>query len=1175
MDTGQCVTSCPVDKRDQFGGCWTIPPKDQGCPRGDGSCTANPINSGSGNKYQVETVYQPGSTPSLTLYYNSFTAGSDSDFWNGMFGRNWTGRYFVRVKKHRQNTISVKRPEGQEFEFRPPGSGNVYVTDADTAERLERLVDGASATIGWRYTASKDDEVELYDKDGRLLSVTARSGLVTKLTYSDGQNGFLYPAGSSDPNTAGPEGFRSPDCQVAHPIAPVAKKLAKGHMLCVTDPFGRQVHFQYLLSGQNQYDTFNRARRMLDQSGQAYVFEYDGPSGPSSANNLTKITLPDSSTRTYHYNEAALINGGSACAGLPNGLPNALTGITDENGVRYATWTYDCSVRATSSKHGVNVDLHALTYSAGSTAVLDPLGTSRTVALQTVLGVVKSTGVTQPAVGGGNVSTAISYDANGNVSSRTDWNGNRTNYTHDLTRNLETQRVEGLTSGGGTTPQTRTINTEWHATFRLPKRVAEPLRITTYAYNGDPGASCGFKSDGTTLVPGVLCTKTIQATTDANGSQGFSATPTGSPRIWTYEEYNPNGLVVKVNGPRTDVTDRTTYAYYADNDADFGKRGNIQTITNAAGHITSITAYNAHGQPLTISDPNGLVTTLTYDLRQRLKTRSVGGELTTYDYDSAGQLIKVTLPDSSFLRYCYDAAHRLTGISDGTATNCSDGNRIAYTLDAIGNRTLEEVRDPANQLAQTRSRVYNTLNRLFQEIGAIAGEVTEYGYDNQGNVKKVTDPLTHITENQYDELNRLNRVTDPGTGVTLYGYNGLDALTSVTDPRYLVTNYSVDGLGNLNQQVSPDTGTTTFNIYDAAGNLTRQTDAKGQQTNYVYDALNRVTLITFHDLSTQTYLYDQGTNGLGRLTTIEERNPASQVIALKQYGYDQKGRVTSDTRTVNGIAYATGYTYDTSGRLSGMTYPSGRTVTYSFDSLGRVNLITTTKDAQTLTMVQNVLYHPFGGVKGFTLGNGQVYSRSIDTDGRIASYTLGASTYNIGFDLASRITGIAEVGNPPNTNTYGYDAMDRLTSAILPSSTLGYSYDSVGNRQTKTVGAATDTYTYVTIPSPSNRIASITPASGPVRNFSFDPNGSTTNDGLNTYVYDTKGRLSQATGSLGATDYQINALGQRIRKTNSSTDTVYQYDTRGRLIAENTSAGVLKREYLYLGDIPVGVVIAP
>ena len=67
------------------------------------------------------------------------------------------------------------------------------------------------------------------------------------------------------------------------------------------------------------------------------------------------------------------------------------------------------------------------------------------------------------------------------------------------------------------------------------------------------------------------------------------------------------------------------------------------------GHVTSITAYNAHGQPLTIVDPNGLTTTLTYDARQRLTSRTVGSETTTYDYDDAGQLTKVTLPDGSFL----------------------------------------------------------------------------------------------------------------------------------------------------------------------------------------------------------------------------------------------------------------------------------------------------------------------------------------------------------------------------------------------------------------------------------------------------------------------------------------------------------------------------------------------
>jgi YD repeat-containing protein len=126
----------------------------------------------------------------------------------------------------------------------------------------------------------------------------------------------------------------------------------------------------------------------------------------------------------------------------------------------------------------------------------------------------------------------------------------------------------------------------------------------------------------------------------------------------------------------------------------------------------------------------------------------------------------------------------------------------------------------------------------------------------------------------------------------------------------------------------------------------------------------------------------------------------------------------------------------------------------------------------------------------------------------------------------------------------------------------------VGNRLTKTTGAGTDTYTYSTT---SNRIATLTPASGPLKNFVFDPNGSTTDDAVNTYVYDTRGRMVQATSSIGATTYQVNALGQRIRKTNSLGDSVFHYDTGGRLIAESDPGGALKRELIYLGDIPVGV----
>src|SRR5207237_9199741 len=208
--------------------------------------------------------------------------------------------------------------------------------------------------------------------------------------------------------------------------------------------------------------------------------------------------------------------------------------------------------------------------------------------------VVKLAGITGPACPTCGPA-AQTLDANGNVASRTDWNGNRTNYTYDLARDLETQRVEGLTSSGATTPQTRTITTAWDANFRLPTQIAEPLRITTNTYDSD-GTQCGAR--------GALCSRAIQATSDANGSLGFSAPPVGSPRTWTYT-YNSNGSVLTVNGPRTDVSDVTTYTYYLNDDADLGKRGNIATITNALGHLTSITAYNAHGQPLTIVDPNG------------------------------------------------------------------------------------------------------------------------------------------------------------------------------------------------------------------------------------------------------------------------------------------------------------------------------------------------------------------------------------------------------------------------------------------------------------------------------------------------------------------------------------------------------------------------------------------
>jgi YD repeat-containing protein len=1065
----------------------------------------NPCNPANGNKLEQQVVYSGLNGFGLVLTFNSFDPAVTR------FGRHWRDSFERRVQVDGADVVTY-RADGKALRFTPSGSN--WVTDADTADRLIELKDAGGTRIGWQFQAASGDELETYDAAGKPVTLQSRSGLSQTLTYSDG--------------TGGPNGGFVLDANGN----PTAIPLPAGLLIRASDHFGRVLAFGY--------NSESRVVRMTDPAGGTYRFTY------ATSRMLVSIEFPDQKVRTYVYNEPANTGGAD--------LLGALTGIIDENGVRYATFQYDSQQRSVSTEHALGALRYTFQYTTGSTTVTDPLSTARTYSFGTVFGAFKNTGITGPACPDCGPASQT-FDANGNVETRTDWNGNRTNYSYDLTRNLETSRTEGLTGAGATTPQTRTISTQWDATFRLPTGVAEPLRITTNVYDAD-GTACGAR--------GALCSRTIQATSDADGSQAFSAPPVGAPRTWSYT-YNANGSVLTMDGPRTDVSDLTTYTYYASDDPDLGKRGNLASITNAAGHVTSITAYNEHGQPLTIIDPNGLTTTLDYNLRQRLTSRTVGTETTSYEYDGVGQLTKITLPDGSFLRYTYDAAHRLTGMQDNL------GNRIAYTLDAMGNRTQEQVFDPGNNLAQTRSRVFNSLNRLFQEIGA-QNQTTQYGYDDQGNVTSVDGPLAgteDVTTNVYDALNRLRQVTDPGLGVTQYAYNGLDALTSVTDPRNLTTGYTVDGLGNLTLQQSPDTGNTA-NTYDAGGNLLTQTDAKGQVTSYAYDALNRVTLITFHDGSKQAYAYDQGANGLGRLSSITETDPANNVTSVIAYAYDPHGRVTGETRTLAGQSYVTAYSYDSAGRLEGMTYPSGRTVAYGFDALGRVSAVTTTKPGESPeVVVQGVAYHPFGGVTGFTFGNGQVYSRSVDQDGRIASYSLGAQSYGIGYDAASRIEFISEVGNPANSNSYGYDALDRLIQAVLPSTNYAYGYDAVGNRSTKTAGASTDTYAYSAT---SNRLASITPASGPSRSFTFDANGSTLADGVNTYVYDTRGRMVQAVSSLGTTAYQVNALGQRIRKTNSLGDRVFHYDTRGRLIAETDPGGGVKREYLYLGDIPVGVV---
>jgi len=1066
----QCAAECPAGQ---------IPNANGLCRYKVDHCTAKTtysITLPAGTQEKVQEDYQgSGPFPLRFARYYTTHAGSPPAGWTpelSVIGTLWRTNFDHRVDIDAGGVLAAAhRPDGEVKEF--DVNGNEIGGCEQSQDRIERLTDATGARTGWRLTTSSD-ETELYDAKGHLLSITNRAGLTQSLFYSD----------ASTPPIIAPR---------------------SGLLIRVADPFGRELNFVYDASG--------RIATMTVPGGFVYAYRYDQGLTGRSAGHLTSVTYPDGTSRSYHYE---LDKAGNR--------DFYLTGITDENQSRFSTYTYDAEGRGIRTEHALGANKEEVGYRSKDegeirTYVDETQSALRTFAFTSAGGMWRysAVGGTDPCPTCG--PAAQTFDANGNVASRTDWNGSVTTYQYDLSRNLEVSRTEASGS-----PEARTITTEWHLSFRLPTRIVEPGRETLMTYDA----------------AGNLLTLSVR---DIG---------TGETRSVAYT-YNDNGQVLSADGPRPDVSDLTIYEYYADDDPDLGRRGNLRAVVNALGHRTEILSYNPHGQPTEILDPNGLATTRAYDARQRLTSRSEGGETTLYAYDGVGQLTRITLPDGSALDYTYDAAHRLTRIADNL------GNRIDYTLDAMGNRTREDIRDASGALAQTQSRVYSALNRLAQDIGAY-GQATSYGYDAQGNLTSITDPLGRLSTQRYDALNRLVAMTDPASGVTQMAFDPLDQLRSVTDPRNLQTRYTRTTLGDLLSEQSPDAGNTA-RTFDAAGNVLTRVNANGTSATYAYDALNRVTRVAYSDGQTETYTYDQGPNGLGRLTSITDSSGTTA------YTYDAHGRVTQETRTIGDQPYVTGYSYDAAGRLVSTTYPSGRVLTYTRDGLGRIAQIDTAANNLTQVLVQGVSYFPFGGVKGFMYGSLAGYTRTIDADGRIAAYSRANENRTLIYDEASRITAIRDPANAANDSTYGYDELDRLTGWAQGTTSQGYAYDATGNRTALSVGGTS--YPYAVDPD-SNRldgVAGPTPAS-----YSYDASGSLLSSLAGSFTHDARLRLVRVTVGSTVTEYRLNALGQRVAKLGAAGATHYHYDAAGRLIAESDAAGKLLKEYVWLGDTPVAMI---
>jgi RHS repeat-associated protein len=477
---------------------------------------------------------------------------------------------------------------------------------------------------------------------------------------------------------------------------------------------------------------------------------------------------------------------------------------------------------------------------------------------------------------------------------------------------------------------------------------------------------------------------------------------------------------------------------------------------------------------------------------------------------------------------------------------------------------------PRGKLLEAQARAVRfgagVLGMLLPALAATQPMKWRYEYDAGGNLTEIIDPRGIATRFAYDPLNRRTLTTQPpaapggASPVVGVAYDGVDLAKSVTDPRALTTTYATDGLGNTTTQSSPDTG-TTIQTFNAAGLIVTRKDARNVTAAYTYDALNRPTRIVYSGTGftslTDTFAYDQGSNAVGKLTSMTYSGGSTV------WTFDGFGRVDSKTQTLGTVSFKVQKTYDVAGRVATLTYPSGKLLAIAYAN-GQASGVT----LDGTSIASNISYTPFGAIASWTWGNATTNVRTFDLNGRMTSHPLGSDVRTIAYDDAGRISSVTHVPTAALDQAFGYDDLDRLVQANAPNATRAYAYDLTGNRTQTTTAGVLSTYT---TSATSNRLTSI--AGGVARSFAYDAMGNVTGDGTFTATYDARGRMKTVAVGASTTTYLYDAIGQRVKKSGGPAGTVhYVYDEDGRLLGEYDANGAATSEFVWLGDMPLAVL---
>lgn len=704
---------------------------------------------------------------------------------------------------------------------------------------------------------------------------------------------------------------------------------------------------------------------------------------------------------------------------------------------------------------------------------------------------------------------------------------------------------------------------------------------------------------------------------DPVGRPVRQAVRNGTETLASTTVVDQSGLPVSATDPRGNAPGATASQFTTDFAVDAYGRVVTRTAppvsTESGGGAPVVTrpvtttGYNTFGEAVSVKDPNGKITTSTFDKAGRTTTTTLpaytapGGtavsSVTTTVYDKLGRPTSVTDAANGVTGYEYDVLGNLTKRTDpvvgtdpaGVSTfrysplgeqlgaTGSTGAVMSSTYDDLGREVTSTVHEryPAPGRNLTTTTTYNDSGTIAS-VKAPDNTVTMHGYNGLGELTSTKDPLGKTWSLVRDFAGRVTRSTDPlglktdtafdpagravGTiwrdaaGVALRstsaGYDAAGNTTALTDPLGATTTRTWNALNQLVSETEPVTASASITIgfgYDAAGNQTRRTDGKGNVTTTTFNSRNLPESV----IEPVTAAHSAANNRTWTTSYDSMSRPVRLVQpgnVVRQRTYDALGNFTKETGTGASVSTPDRVLgYDRAGRMTSASAGTG-TNTYTYDDRG--NLLTMAGPAGTASYTYNdaSLLTQRTDAAGTT-------AYTYDTAGRIktALDPRTGSTATFTRDDAGRTTTIG-YGTGNGSRAFTYDDLNRVVTDAVKnpagqnSASITYGYDNADRLTSKTTAgmaaATTNTYGY----DKANRLTSWDNGTNQVA-YTWDDNGNRLTSGAVTATYDQRNRLVTS----GGTTYDYTARGT-LQSTTTNGITVNQgFDAFDRLVTDGSA----------------------